>query len=120
MKKVLLTALVLLVAVFLAHIASGASGEPPAPGANDKATYTVTIKDFMFTPRDLRVPAGSKVTWINKDEEPHTVAEVNQAFISKALDTDEGFTFQFKAAGTYKFFCTLHPRMTGSITVETK
>jgi plastocyanin len=120
MKKALLITIVLLVAAFLAHIASGASAKPLAPDANDKATYTITIKDFMFTPRDLRVPAGSKVTWVNKDEEPHTVVEVNQAFTSKAMDTDDGFTYQFKTAGTYKFFCTLHPRMTGSVTVEAK
>ena len=120
MKKVLLTTIVLLVAAFLAHIASGASDKPSAPGANAKAGYTITIKNFIFTPADLRVPAGSRVTWLNQDEEPHTVVEINRAFSSNALDTDEAFTYQFKRAGTYRFFCTLHPRMTGTITVEAK
>ena len=65
----------------------------------------------MFTPRDLVVPVGSKVTWTNKDEEPHKVAEANSAFTSQPLDTDEGFTYEFKTPGKYEYFCGVHPRM---------
>jgi plastocyanin len=74
----------------------------------------------MFSPRNLTIPVGSKVTWTNKDEEPHKVAEVNSAFASAPLDTDEGFTFEFKTPGKYEYFCTVHPRMTGTIIVENK
>ena len=66
------------------------------------------------------IPVGSKVTWTNKDEEPHKVAEVNSSFTSQPLDTDEGFTYEFKTPGKYEYFCTVHPRMTGTIIVENK
>jgi plastocyanin len=120
MRKVLLATIVLLGVVFLAHTTLPASAKPPDAGANGQTVYTITIKNFMFSSPDLHVPVGSKVTWLNQDEEPHTVVEINRAFSSNALDTNEGFTYQFKRAGTYKFFCTLHPRMTGTITVEAK
>ena len=74
----------------------------------------------MFNPRNLTIPVGSKVTWVNKDEEPHKVSEVNSSFISKPLDTDDGFTYEFKTPGKYEYFCTVHPRMTGTIIVENK
>jgi len=120
MKKVLLTAIALLFAAFPAYTALQAGGKPAAVGAKGEKVFTITIKDFMFSSSDLHVPVGSKVTWLNQDEEPHTVVEINRAFSSTALDTDEKFTYQFKRAGKYKFFCTLHPRMTGTITVEAK
>ena len=110
--------LVLALAVPLALMVSGAQPKP-APGSSN-GSYTITIKDFEFTPRNLVISAGSKVTWVNKDEEPHKIAEANSAFGSQPLDTDEGFTYEFKAAGTYEYFCTLHPRMTGKIVVESK
>jgi plastocyanin len=112
--------LVLAFAVPLALLASGAGTTKPAPPASDAASYTINIKDFMFTPRNLTIPVGSKVTWTNKDEEPHKVAEVNNVFASRPLDTDEGFTYEFKTAGKYQYFCTVHPRMTGTIIVENK
>jgi plastocyanin len=104
----------------LAPNASGAGFGSPAPGAGDAPPFTITIKDFTFTPRTLTIPAGSKVVWVNKDEEPHKIVEVNSLFTSKPLDTDDHFIFEFKSAGTYEFFCALHPRMTGKIIVETK
>ena len=66
------------------------------------------------------IPPGSKVVWVNKDEEPHKIVETNSLFTSKPLDTDDQFTFEFKASGNYEFFCALHPRMTGKITVQSK
>jgi plastocyanin len=111
---------VLAFAVLLTLVASGSGTAKPAPRASDAASYTITIKDFMFTPRNLVIPVGSKVTWMNKDEEPHKVAEVNSSFASTPLDTDEGFTYEFKTPGKYEYFCTVHPRMTGTIIVENK
>jgi plastocyanin len=110
--------LVLTLSVPLALVASGAGTATSAPRASDPPSYTINIKDFMFAPRNLTIPVGSKVTWINKDEEPHKVAEVNSSFTSKPLDTDEGFTYEFTAPGKYEYFCTVHPRMTGTIIVE--
>ena len=62
--------------------------------------------------------AGTTVTWTNQDDIPHTVASSQQAFRSKALDTDDKFSFTFTTPGSYKYFCSLHPHMTGTIVVE--
>jgi plastocyanin len=112
--------LMLAVAVSLALGAPGDGIAKPAPRASDAASYTINIKDFMFTPRNLVIPVGAKVTWTNRDEEPHKVAEINNTFTSQPLDTDEGFTYEFKTPGEYEYFCTVHPRMTGKIIVEGK
>src|ERR1700674_2516762 len=94
--------LVLSLSIPLALVASGAGAAKPVPPASNAASYTINIKDFMFTPRNLTIPVGSKVTWVNKDEEPHKVSEVNSSFISKPLDTDDGFTYEFKTPGKYE------------------
>ena len=106
----------LLLALFVA--AAGALAATPVSHADDAAAYAITIKDFAFTPRNLTIRLGSKVTWTNKDEEPHKIAEANSAFVSQPLDTDGDFSYEFDAPGTYEYFCTLHPRMTGKIVVE--
>lgn len=98
--------------------ALGAGASRPAPRSGDQGSFMIAIKDFEFTPRNLTIPAGSKVTWINKDEEPHKIVEVNNAFTSQPLDTDGNFTYQFDTPGTYQYFCALHPRMTGKIIVQ--
>ena len=110
----------LAVVVFLGLIELAASSTMPAPGTIDAASYAITIKDFQFSPRNLEIPLGSKVTWINKDEEPHKVAEINDAFTSQPLDTNEVFSYEFRTAGKYEYFCTIHPRMTGAIVVDPK
>jgi plastocyanin len=78
----------------------------------------VMAKDFMFAPTSLTVRAGSTVTWTNKDDEPHTVVSVTGLFRSGALDTDESFSFRFEKPGTYRYTCSIHPRMVGTIVVE--
>ena len=110
----------LTVAVFLGLIELATSTVMPAPGTSDAASYAITIKDFQFSPRNLEIPLGSKVTWINKDEEPHKVAQINAAFTSQPLETDEVFSYEFRTAGKYEYFCTIHPRMTGTIVVDPK
>ncbi len=77
----------------------------------------IEIKDYQYGPANLTIPTGTKVTWINRDEVPHTVTEPNKAFGSGALDTDENFSTTFNEPGTYKYYCKLHPNMTGTITV---
>jgi plastocyanin len=79
----------------------------------------IVIKDFHFTPETLTVKSGEKITWINRDEEPHTVVSVEKQFKkSPALDTDEQFSVTAGAPGTYTYFCSVHPKMTGTIVVE--
>jgi plastocyanin len=77
----------------------------------------VTIDNFTFAPQELKLKVGDTVTWTNHDDIPHTVVSAGK-FRSKALDTDNTFTFTFTAAGDYKYFCSLHPHMTGMIKVE--
>jgi plastocyanin len=109
---------ILTMAVCVAAFVTGAATGDRGARGDDAASYAITIKDFMFTPRNLTIHVGSKVTWTNKDEEPHKLAEVNDTFTSQPLDSDGDFTYQFDTPGTYEYFCTLHPRMTGKIIVE--
>lgn len=88
--------------------------------SGNEKTYTITIKDFEFSPKNLEIPAGSKVVWVNKDDEPHKVLEVNKAFTSQALDSNDSFSFEFRTPGKFEYYCTLHPRMTGKIVVHEK
>lgn len=77
----------------------------------------VTIDNFTFSPNELTVKVGDTVTWTNHDDIPHTVVSAGK-FRSKAMDTDNAFSFTFTSAGDYKYFCSLHPHMTGMIKVE--
>lgn len=79
----------------------------------------IEIKDFHFNPQTLTVKSGDKITWINRDEEPHTVVSVEKQFKkSPPLDTDQRFTIIAGIPGTYTYFCSVHPKMTGTIVVE--
>jgi amicyanin len=78
----------------------------------------VGIDNFTFTPANLTVKAGTTVTWTNRDDIPHTVTSSAKLFKSKALDTDDKFSFTFTTPGSYEYFCSLHPHMTGKIVVE--
>jgi plastocyanin len=77
----------------------------------------VTIDNFTFSPAELKAKVGDTVTWTNHDDIPHTVVSAGK-FRSKTMDTDNTFTFTFTSAGDYKYFCSLHPHMTGMIKVE--
>jgi plastocyanin len=78
----------------------------------------VTIDNFTFTPKELTVAVGTKVKWINHDDIPHNVIEKNTSFRSKALDTDDEYSYTFASAGTFDYFCGLHPHMQGKIIVK--
>ncbi|BFT64608.1 cupredoxin domain-containing protein [Pseudomonas moorei] len=78
----------------------------------------VDIKEFMFGPKDLNVAVGTKVTWVNDDEIPHTVAETHKLFRSGALDTGDSYSWVFNTPGEYEYFCALHPQMLGKIVVS--
>ena len=97
----------------LAAAVAVALGSLPAQAQEIK----VTIDNFTFTPAELKVKVGDTVTWTNHDDIPHTVVSAGK-FRSKTMDTDNSFSFTFTSAGDYKFFCSLHPHMTGMIKVE--
>ena len=92
-----------------------ASAQPvPVPSAG------VKIDNFSFGPAQITVPAGTTVTWTNRDDIPHTVVSADdpKIFKSKVLDTDEKFSFTFTKAGTYPYFCSIHPKMTAKVVVQ--
>jgi amicyanin len=95
----------------------------PQLGANPQqqpASAEVKIDNFSFAPPTLTVTVGTTVTWTNRDDIPHTVVSTDdpKAFKSKVLDTDEKFSYTFTKAGTYSYFCSVHPKMTGSVVVK--
>jgi plastocyanin len=81
-------------------------------------TTEVKIDNFSFGPATLTVSVGTTVTWTNRDDIPHTVVSTDGVFKSKVLDTDEKFSFTFSKAGTYPYFCSIHPKMTGKVVVQ--
>ena len=78
----------------------------------------VKIDNFSFSPQTITVPAGTQVRWTNGDDIPHAVVSEDKIVKSKVLDTDEQFTYAFTKPGTYKYFCSLHPKMTGTVVVQ--
>jgi plastocyanin len=82
------------------------------------ASADVKIDNFSFGPPTLTVPVGTTVVWTNRDDIPHTVVSTDGVFKSKVRDTDEKFSYTFTKAGTYPYFCSVHPKMTGKIVVQ--
>jgi len=78
----------------------------------------VMIDNFTFSPKELTVAVGTTVKWVNHDDIPHTVVNADKLFRSKALDTDDSYSFTFTSAGTFDYFCGLHPYMVGQIIVK--
>ena len=89
-----------------------------ANGNTKGVDHEISIDNFSFAPMDVTIPVGSQVTWVNKDDVPHTVVSVDHQFKSKALDTDEKFSFTFPNPGIYEYFCSVHPKMVGKIVVK--
>jgi plastocyanin len=114
----------LAVTLFAGSMAAVAVAEKPVPvavtAAEKRATAVVGIENFRFSPAEVTVPVGAVVRWVNKDDVPHTVTAKGSgpAFDSKALDTEETFSFEFKQAGTYTYYCKVHPHMTAKIVVK--
>jgi amicyanin len=95
-----------------------AAGLGPAKAAADVAgPPVVSISNFTFSPATLTIKAGTTVTWVNQDDVPHALLAVDKSFRSKVMDTDERFSFTFTTPGSYAYFCTLHPHMTGKVVV---
>jgi plastocyanin len=96
-----------------------ARASPPATAAPAVASGPqIEISNFTFTPNPLTVAVGTTITWVNRDDVPHTVTAQDHSFTSSGLDTDDRFTHQFTAAGTYAYYCTIHTKMTATIIVR--
>ncbi|HLW98719.1 MAG TPA: cupredoxin family copper-binding protein [Candidatus Acidoferrales bacterium] len=91
-----------------------------ARGLQDKPAQTAQVKidNFSFAPPTLTIAVGTTVTWTNQDDIPHNVVSTDKSFKSKVMDTDEKFSFTFTKAGTYDYFCSIHPKMTGKVVVQ--
>jgi plastocyanin len=97
---------------------SAVTGNFTVSAQQKSETVEVKIDNFSFGPAELTVKAGTTVTWINRDDIPHTVVSTDKAFKSKVLDTDEKFSYTFSTAGSFPYFCSIHPKMTGKILVK--
>jgi plastocyanin len=113
----LLTGLAIPVLIAVLLLLTGSQGVR----ANDQpsaASAAVKIDNFVFGPQAITVPVGTTVTWTNSDDIPHTAASTDGVFKSKVMDTDEQFSYTFTKPGTYPYYCTIHPKMTGKIVVQ--
>jgi plastocyanin len=112
-------AIALLCAISCLNLSAFAlAGDMKDADSTSSKQNTIEIKDFAFNPQTITVKSGQTITWINRDEEPHTVVSVEKQFKkSSALDTDQTFTITTGAPGTYTYFCSVHPKMTGTIVV---
>jgi plastocyanin len=119
MRKVLLVlSLAVITVAGLALILTKQQAVQASTQATQAATTEVKIDNFSFGPAALTVAVGTTVTWVNHDDIPHTVVSSDGAFKSKVLDTDEKFSFTFSKAGSYPYFCSIHPKMTGKVVVQ--
>ena len=96
----------------------GGTDAPLTADEPNLPSSAVTIDNFSFSPASITVPVGTTLTWTNRDDIPHTVVSDDKKFKSKALDTDEKFSFTFTEPGTYPYFCSIHPKMVGKVVVE--
>jgi plastocyanin len=98
----------------------GSFAKPPSEKVRTgDAKVEVKIDNFAFSPQELTVAVGTTVEWVNRDDIPHVVvSDDKKTFKSKALDTDETFSYTFTQPGTYPYFCSIHPKMTGKVIVQ--
>lgn len=101
----------------LAMSAASARRSYFARAQQEQPPVRVSIDNFSFVPKEITVTEGTTVTWVNHDDVPHTVVS-GGAFRSRALDTDDTFAFTFTKAGSYSYFCSVHPMMVGRVMVR--
>jgi plastocyanin len=116
-KKLCFSGLVVALSMALAAVLIVHPTQAKSEDANASATE-VRVDNFTFGPDTLTVPVNSTVTWINKDDVPHVIASNDGVFKSKALDTDDKYSYTFTKAGTYPYYCSIHPKMVGKIVVQ--
>ena len=117
MKRTSLTLGIAALAIIVIMVAGRAKSFGVTP-AEEKPATEVKIDNFSFSPNTVTVPAGSTVRWTNRDDIPHNVVSDDKSFKSKVMDTDEAFSYTFSKPGTYSYFCSIHPKMTGTIVVQ--
>lgn len=124
MKKAILSAAVAALLVLFAGLSTVSctllAAKPAASGqSTSNGQYQVKIDNFSFGPATLTVPVGATVTWINQDDVPHNVVSTDGKGIkSPVLDTDQKFSYTFTKAGTYDYYCKIHPTMTAKVIVQ--
>ena len=109
---VVMPVMIAMLLLFAGSSRAAASDQPS--GAN----VGVKIDNFVFGPQAITVPVGTTVTWTNSDDIPHTAVSTDGVFKSKVMDTDEKFSYTFTKAGTYSYYCSVHPKMTGQVVVK--
>jgi plastocyanin len=114
-KKHVRIAGVVMIAILLLFAGSSRLAASDQPSA---ANVAVKIDNFVFGPQAITVPVGTTVTWTNSDDTPHTAVSTDGVFKSKVMDTDERFSYTFTKAGTYSYYCSVHPKMTGQVVVK--
>src|ERR1700680_4250025 len=102
----------------LAMMGGGSRSSVAKAGQRPASNAEVKIDNFSFGPATVTVAAGTTVTWTNRDDIPHTVVSDDKVFKSKVMDTDEKFSYTFARPGTYPYFCSVHPKMTGKVIVQ--
>jgi len=110
--------------IFIGAVLIAIAGAPiimSVPLASAVESAEIHIKNFSFGPASLKVKAGTAVTWINDDEEPHNVVNIGQptrVFRSGGMDGDARYSFTFDTPGTYQYICSVHPYMQGEVVVQ--
>jgi len=104
--------------LLIVQLVAYAQSAEPAGQDSKAATVDVKIDNFSFSPATITIPVGTTVKWTNRDDIPHTVVSDDQKFESKALDTDDSYSYTFTKSGTYPYFCSIHPKMTGKVIVQ--
>ena len=120
MKKAILSAATTVIVAMAFGLSRSSQARPAANGQNtSNGQYQVEIDNFSFGPATLTVPVRTTVTWVNKDDVPHKVVSADAKDIkSPVLDTDQKFTYTFTKTGTYPYYCSIHPKMTGKVIVQ--
>lgn len=91
---------------------------PPRVKGEDAHGAEIRVDNFTFAPDTVTVPVNGTVTWVNKDDIPHVIASSDGVFKSKALDTDQKYSYTFTKPGTYPYYCSIHPKMVGKVVVQ--
>jgi plastocyanin len=118
MKRIVWVAALAMLVMIALVLSRGAPMVTANAQGSSPATAEVKIDSFAFGPGTLTVAVGTKVTWTNRDDIPHTVVSSGGAFRSKVLATGEEFSYIFAKAGTFPYFCSIHPQMTGKVVVQ--
>jgi plastocyanin len=116
-KNVRIAGVVMPVIIAMLLLVAGSS-RVTASDQPSAANAAVKIDNFVFGPQAITVPVGTTVTWTNSDDIPHTAVSTDGMFKSKVMDTDEKFSYTFTKAGTYPYYCSVHPKMTGQVVVK--